>query len=252
MTTTVTRRSGGAELLTVRHLTKRFGGIEAVSDLDLDIPGNKIVGIVGPNGSGKTTLFNLITGFTNPTLGSIIFRGKPITGCRPHEIVRLGLARTFQQASTFPALSVERNVEVAVLCKGGQVVGQAVERTMALCGLTNMRSHQAKSLPYGLQKRLGIALAVATEPALLLLDEPGAGASDEEAAEMALVLRTLRDQGTSLAIIDHNMDFLFSLCDRVTVLDAGRCLFEGTPREVTENAEVVEAYLGQPERKGVE
>jgi branched-chain amino acid transport system ATP-binding protein len=249
-------------LLDVRRVTKRFEGLLAVDSVDLAVGEGEIVGLIGPNGAGKTTLFNCLSGLETPTSGEIVFRGRPLSG-RPDRFTAAGLARTFQNIRLFPNMTAFENVLVGRHCRTRVGVVAAVGRgprfrreeresraraqeLLEFVGLAGRGELLAKNLPYGDQRRLEIARALATEPGLLLLDEPRAGMNPQETRGAADLVRRIRDQGVAVAVIEHDMRFIFGLCDRVAVLVQGRKLVEGTPAEVQGDARVVEAYLGAP------
>ncbi len=246
-------------VLAVEGLTRNFGGFRAVSNLSFEVFAGEIVGLVGPNGAGKTTTFNLITGFLRPTAGRVWFKGQDVTGMPPHELARRGLVRTFQQTRVFGRLTVMDNLRLGVhrhepggLRRG--LLGLNVEEEAALerrvqevlefTGLWHQRDRRAEELPYGEQRMLGIAVALAVEPEVLLLDEPLAGMNPAEAdATMALVCR-VRERGVTVVLIDHHMETLMRYCDRLIVLHHGEKLAEGCPADVRANPEVVRVYLG--------
>jgi len=232
-----------SRVLEVRDLKKRFAGIAAVDGIDLSAESLEILAIIGPNGSGKTTLFNLISGFLKPTAGDILLNGERINGIPPHRLVRRGLARSFQQAMSFPNLSVRDNVEVPIHASGRRHLGD-VTRILELCGLSEQEHMPANTLPYGKQRNLGIAIAMATRPQLLLLDEPAAGLGDDAARDLARLIRSIREQGVTLVVIDHDMPFLLPIADRVIVMETGKKLFEGTAADVLAHERVIEVYLG--------
>lgn len=246
-------------LLRVEGLTRSFGGFRAVSNLTFHVDTGEIVGLVGPNGAGKTTTFNLITGFLRPTSGRVWFRGQDVTGLPPHRLARLGLVRTFQQTRVFSRLSVEDNVRLALhrhepgglrrTLFGSRAAEEAtLERrareVLEFTGLWDRRHRRADELPYGDQRVLGVAMALAVEPLLLLLDEPLAGMNATEAEATIRLVRTIRDQGVAVLIIDHHMETLMRHCDRLVVLHHGEKLAEGPPAQVRSNPEVIRTYLG--------
>jgi branched-chain amino acid transport system ATP-binding protein len=263
---------GDAELLVkARDVTKRFGGLLACNKIDFDIPRGAIVSLIGPNGAGKTTFFNMITGYYTPTAGEITFdghpivqhRGKRVRSLKPHEVTSLGIGRTFQNIRLFGTMSALDNVLVglhvhlkshwwnAVLRTPGMLNEEAGarERGMQLLGLVGLAERAdtwARNLPYGDQRRLEIARALATNPKLLLLDEPTAGMNNAETRSMTDFIRRLRsDLNLSVLLIEHDMRVVMGISDRVTVLDYGEVIAEGAPDEVRRNSRVIEAYLGR-------
>ena len=234
--------------LEVRGLKKTFGGVVALSGLDMTLPEDRITGVIGPNGSGKTTLFNTITGVFAPTEGSILWRGQDISGRAPHRIARLGLVRTFQQAMSFGALSVGENVQIAFENSGRTVTRRPWHTPAELLdfvGLSGREAEEAGSLPFGNLRRLGVAVALAANPTLLLLDEPAAGLSDREAEALGEVIAQLPAMGIGCCLIDHHMTFMSALCERLVVLDFGTKIADGPTREVLADPKVTEVYLGE-------
>lgn len=232
--------------LEISGLRKAFGGVVALDGVDLAFGLDEIVGVVGPNGSGKTTLFNVVTGALKPTAGAVRWRGEDITGKPPHEIARRGLVRTFQQAMSFPALSVRENVLIAYEhgSANASAGGMSPDGILSFVGLEGRGDEVAGSMPFGNLRRLGLALALAARPKLLLLDEPAAGLNDGETAQLAELILQLPSQGVGVCLIDHDMNLIASICQRLIVLDFGTVIARGTPEEVLNDAKVMEVYLG--------
>lgn len=256
------------ELLRLEQVGKLFGGIAACNNISFTVRTGDIVGLIGPNGAGKTTVFNLITGVYQPTAGQIVFNGQVLNGQRPDAIVARGIARTFQNIRLFRHLSAIDNVAIAIDRTGDYGLLPALlrlppvrtcERATRRCameyletlGLADKAEMRAESLPYGLQRKLEIARALALQPKLLLLDEPAAGMNPEESAELAKLIRSIhhRYQLTTL-LIEHHMDVVMELCDEIVVLNFGEKLAEGTGAEIQSNPDVLRAYLGSGERSG--
>ena len=246
-------------ILEVRSLTRTFGGLVAVSDLSFSVEEHEIRGLIGPNGAGKTTTFNVVSGFYPPSAGQVLFRDEDISGMRTSAIASRGLVRTFQATTLFQELTVIENVFVgchlhartdpirALFGADRRRDSAARDRSAEILdffGLSERAGDPAMSLPHGLQRTLGIAVAFAANPKLLLLDEPFTGMNPEETRQMMALARRVRDRGVTLLLVEHDMQAVMGLCDRITVLNFGRLLTEGTPEDVRRHPDVIEAYLG--------
>ena len=251
-------------LLEVRNLTKRFGGLTAVSDMSFALDEGEIVGIFGPNGSGKTTLLNLISGVYEPTAGQLVWQGRELVGRKTHRIAEAGIVKTFQNPQLFGELSVHDNIAIAGHLRLKRQAGwrriatlfprrgkasadlePRIDHILRLCRLEPFRDAPAASLSYGGEKMLGVAMALMCEPRLLLLDEPGSGLGHDEIRNLDEVLRDLRTHGTTLCVIDHRVGFLGKLADRAIVIHHGAKIAEGRPDDVLRDHAVIEAYLGR-------
>ena len=240
------RWPGGS--LRATGVSRAFEGVHALRTVDLELHRHEVVGLIGPNGAGKTTLVNLLTGFDLPTSGSVSLGDELITAWSPHRRGRAGLTRTFQHSRSFGSLSVRENVEVAALGSGAgsRVARDRAASLLDLLGLEPYSRRPASTLAHGDERKLGVARALATAPRFVLMDEPAAGLPEAEVPDFAAVVRTVRDEyEAGVLLIDHNMALIMEVCDRIQVLDQGRTLAEGTPREIRDNLDVTAAYLGE-------
>jgi len=250
-------------VLDIHGLTKVFGGLRAVSNFDLVVRKGALDGLIGPNGAGKTTVFNMISGLYVPTAGDVIFYGENLVGMEPHEITQSGIGRTFQNIRLFPNLSVLANVLIAYhphagyglfdgLMRNGRFSAKEREMTeraqdfLAIFGLEKYQNELAKNLPYGEQRRVEIARALASDPKLLLLDEPAAGMNPAEIGRLMEYIHFVRDRfDLTILLIEHQMRLVMNICERITVMDFGEVIARGTPKEIQDDARVIEAYLGR-------
>ena len=245
-------------LLEAQNLTKYFGGLAAVNRVDLAVEEGEIVGLIGPNGAGKTTCFNLLSGFLPPTAGTITFGGESLTGLKPHNIVARGLVRTFQHTTLFQDMTVLQNVLMGLHLHSRKDLGHVLfsrrsfpqdeirrcHDVLVFTGLSELADQPAKNLPHGHQRTLGIAMALAVRPRLLMLDEPVTGMNIDESQHIMALIKTIRDRGTTILLVEHNMRAVMGTCERIVVLNFGLKLAEGTPTAVSSNPDVIAAYLG--------
>ncbi len=250
-------------MLEIRGLTKLFGGLRAVSNFDLTVPRGELAGLIGPNGAGKTTVFNMISGLYVSSGGEILFQGQSTAGMEPHEITQLGIGRTFQNIRLFPNLSVLDNVRIAYHPHAGygfldgirqsrrfhekeRALTQRARELLAIFKLERIGDELARNLPYGQQRRVEIARALASEPSLLLLDEPAAGMNPAEIVTLMELIHFIRDRfALTILLIEHQMRVVMGICRQITVMDFGEVIARGTPKEIQGNPRVVEAYLGK-------
>ena len=253
-------------VLSIEHIAVHFGGLVAISDMNFVVNEGEVVGLIGPNGAGKTTAFNVITGFLRPTEGEVRYRGSSLNNLKPHEVTSLGLARTFQRTSVFQSVSVFENVMIGLHRRGrsrlfdtllalprerkseSELKARAGE-ILALVGIERRSRELAGSLPYGDQRLLGVALALAADPTMLLLDEPVSGMNATETARFMHLLGRLRELGITILLVEHDMPMVMGVSDRIVVLNYGRIIAEGPPAAIQGDPEVVRAYLGQGARK---
>jgi branched-chain amino acid transport system ATP-binding protein len=253
-------------VLSIEQVAVHFGGLVAVADMTFSVRAGEIVGLIGPNGAGKTTAFNVITGFLKQTSGDVRYRTTLLNGLKPHQIAKLGLVRTFQRTSVFQERSVFQNVLTGLHCRGRarlwdillQTARQkASERELAdeaneilrFVGLDHRANEPAGTLPYGEQRLIGVALALAAKPSMLLLDEPVSGMNPAETARFVKLVRQIRDTGVTILLVEHDMPMVTQVCDRIVVLNYGRIIAEGTPAEIQSNPDVIRAYLGQGKKR---
>ncbi|MBW1996647.1 MAG: ABC transporter ATP-binding protein [Deltaproteobacteria bacterium] len=251
-------------ILEVRKLSKWFGGLAAVNELDLWVNRSEILGLIGPNGAGKTTFFNVVSGFYPPTSGQVLFEGQDISGMKAHDVARLGISRTFQTSTLFMRLSVLDNVftgyhmryrtsllkrilRTPSAIKEERELREKAEEILEFVGMASLTDDLAGNLPHGYQRTLSVAMALATEPRLLLLDEPATGMNPRETEAMIQLISKIREKGITIVLVEHDMRAVMNLCDRIVVFNFGQKIAEGSPEEIKEDRNVVEAYLGKEE-----
>lgn len=249
-------------ILQTKGLTRRFGGLVAVDNVDMSISSGELVGLIGPNGAGKSTFFNCLTGFYPPSEGAVLFKGKPITGLKPYQVAKLGIGRTFQNLRIMPNMTVFDNVSVGAIgslghslrraicpfqCKTDKQISERTWEILKRVKLDSLAGELAANLSYGKRKYLEIARAMATNPELLILDEPAAGLNEGETSELADFIKELNSEGTPILLVEHDMGLVMGICHRVMVLALGKKIADDTPKAVQKDTAVLEAYLGGEE-----
>lgn len=249
-------------MLEVRGITQRFGGITALEDISFSVTKGDITGVIGPNGAGKTTLFNIITGIYTQSAGQIFLEGRDISRVPAEQLARCGLVRTFQNIELFGKMTVRENVMVGLHTRSGcgilscmakmpwhlkeeRRIRAKSQEWLEFCGITDLADQVAGSLPFGKGRLLEIARAMAVEPQIMLMDEPAAGLNNRETHDLAVLIRKIRDTGVTVVLVEHDMELVMDICDRIVVLNLGKKLADGTPREIQENPAVIAAYLGE-------
>jgi branched-chain amino acid transport system ATP-binding protein len=249
------------QLLSINNLNKRFGGLQAVSDVSFTVDKGMIKSLIGPNGAGKTTLFNLICGATRPDSGTVVFNGNALQKLRPHTIASYGILRTFQNVKLFDKMTVLENVMVGchIKSKAGMIAGfsgfsaraeekdirKKAEEMLDLLGIAHLSNADAQSLAFGQQRHVELARALAGDPTLLLLDEPAAGLNMHETAELSVMIRSIRERGITILLVEHDMSLVMDVSDEINVLSFGRMIAQGKPRDIQKNPEVIRVYLGE-------
>jgi branched-chain amino acid transport system ATP-binding protein len=260
------RAMPGDVILSIENVAVHFGGLVAISDLNFTVCDGEIVGLIGPNGAGKTTAFNVFTGFLKPTGGEVRYRGTLLNGLKPHEIASLGLVRTFQRTSVFQNNSVYENLLIGLHRRGRSTpwdtllalprekvaeleFADKAREILTLVGLESRAAELAGALPYGEQRLLGIALALAAQPSMLLLDEPVSGMNASESAKVMKLVETIRASGVAILLVEHDMPMVMRVSDRIVVLNYGRIIAEGSPAEIQRHPDVIRAYLGEGKKR---
>lgn len=253
-------------ILSIKNLTKQFGGLKAVNNVSFDINQGEILSVIGPNGAGKSTLFKLISSFLTPTSGQVIFDGTVISGLKPHIVARMGVVRTFQETTVFKSMTVRENIIIAhhlqartnllgfffntkTAREDHHKFGESADKIIDLLGLSHVRHELASNLPHGFLRALGIANGLATNPRVLLLDEPFAGMNHDETNKAVEMVRQIRDTGVTILLVEHDMPAVMKISDRIVVINFGEKIAEGKPAEIQNNADVITAYLGSEDEE---
>lgn len=248
-------------ILEIKHVTKKFGGLTANNDINFDVAEHEILSVIGPNGAGKSTLFKMISSFLPTTSGEVLFKGEKISNLRPHVVARKGVVRTFQETTIFKSMTVRESLVVSQHLRSTaslagyflatkaakediETFGKFADELIDFLGLADIRNELASNLPQGHLRALGVAIGLATDPQVLLLDEPFAGMNHDETMNMVKLVKSVRDRGVTILLVEHDMAAVMSISDRIIVLNFGEMIAQGTPREIQNNEKVIEAYLG--------